>query len=167
MIENSICFLCSMINLPTITAHTNVHNTLWLLQYGISFGNTVSTLMWNLVRPWLIAQLFNRFEILHKARQYHCRVKTILQRTWIFWEKGDFERFEFKVRFELISYRISHHPESEPSAGWRIRCQGYFVNWNLRNKLQWNFEQNTVSFAKMHLKMPSAKWRPFCPGKMS
>ena len=38
------------------------------------------------------------------------------------------------------------------------------VNWTITNKLQWNFNQNTnFSFTKMHLKIPSAKWRPFCP----
>ena len=36
------------------------------------------------------------------------------------------------------------------------------VNWTLRNKLQWNFDQNT--FMKMYLKILSAKRHPFCPG---
>ena len=41
------------------------------------------------------------------------------------------------------------------------------VNWTLMNKLQWNFNQNTkLSFTKMHLKISSAKWRPFCPREM-
>ena len=40
------------------------------------------------------------------------------------------------------------------------------VNWILRNKLQWNFNQNTkFSFTKMHLKLSSAKWSPFCPSR--
>ena len=39
------------------------------------------------------------------------------------------------------------------------------VNWTLRNKYQWNFNQNTKLFIhKMHLKVLSAKCRPFCPG---
>ena len=39
------------------------------------------------------------------------------------------------------------------------------VNWTLRNKLQWNFNQHSKSsFTKMHLKISSAKWQPFCPG---
>ena len=39
------------------------------------------------------------------------------------------------------------------------------VNWTLRNKVQINFNQNTkLSFTKMHLKISSVKWRPFCPG---
>ena len=38
------------------------------------------------------------------------------------------------------------------------------VNWTLRNKLQLNFNQNTKFFIhEMHLKISSAKWRPFCP----
>ena len=38
------------------------------------------------------------------------------------------------------------------------------VNWTLRNKLHWNFNWNkNFSFTKMHLKVSSAKWRPFCP----
>ena len=37
------------------------------------------------------------------------------------------------------------------------------VNWNLRNKLQWTFNRNyTFSFKKMHLKILSGKWWPFC-----
>ena len=40
------------------------------------------------------------------------------------------------------------------------------VNWTLRNKLKWNFNQNTVnvSFKKLHLKISSTKRRPFYPG---
>ena len=39
------------------------------------------------------------------------------------------------------------------------------INWTLMVKLQWNFNQNTIfSFTKMHLKISSVKWRPFCPG---
>ena len=39
------------------------------------------------------------------------------------------------------------------------------VNWTLRNKLPWIFNQNAkVSFTKIHRKTSSAKWRPFCPG---
>ena len=33
--------------------------------------------------------------------------------------------------------------------------------------LQWNFNQSTnFSFTKVYPKISSAKWRPFCPGKM-
>ena len=35
------------------------------------------------------------------------------------------------------------------------------VNWILTNKLQWNFNQKKI--AKIHLKISSVKWRPFCP----
>ena len=40
------------------------------------------------------------------------------------------------------------------------------VNWTLMNKLQWICFVKTVSFplTKMHMKISSAKWRPFCPG---
>ena len=39
------------------------------------------------------------------------------------------------------------------------------VNWPLGNKLQWTFDQaHTFSFKKMHLKLSSVKWRPFCLG---
>ena len=42
---------------------------------------------------------------------------------------------------------------------------GSNVNRTLRNKLQWNFDRiHTFSFKKMHLKMSSGKWRPFCVG---
>ena len=37
------------------------------------------------------------------------------------------------------------------------------VNWTLRNKIQWNLNRNSYIFIKkMHLKISSAKWRPFC-----
>ena len=40
------------------------------------------------------------------------------------------------------------------------------VNWTLRNKLQWNFNQNIKLFIyEMHQKISSTKWRPFCPGR--
>ena len=39
------------------------------------------------------------------------------------------------------------------------------VNWTLRNKLQWNLDRNSnITFKKMHLKVSSAKRRPFCLG---
>ena len=39
------------------------------------------------------------------------------------------------------------------------------MTWQtLRNKLQWNNNLLKFSFVKMHLKMSSAKWQPFCPG---
>ena len=42
------------------------------------------------------------------------------------------------------------------------RCWN-IVNWTLRNKLQWNFSQNSYIFIQeMHLKTSSAKWRTFC-----
>ena len=40
----------------------------------------------------------------------------------------------------------------------------FVVNLALRNKVQWNFNQNVkLSFKKMHLKTSSAIWWPFCP----
>ena len=39
------------------------------------------------------------------------------------------------------------------------------VNCTFRNKIQWNFNRNIkFSFTKMHLKISSAIWWPFCPG---
>ena len=39
-----------------------------------------------------------------------------------------------------------------------------YCQLSLRNKLKWNFNQNTkFSSMKMHLKMSSAKWQPFYP----
>ena len=40
---------------------------------------------------------------------------------------------------------------------WRI------INWTLRDKRQRNSNQNT--FPKMHLKILSVKWQPFCSGR--
>ena len=40
------------------------------------------------------------------------------------------------------------------------------VNWTLRNKLQWNVDQNIKLFIlKMHLKKSSTKWHHFVQGK--
>ena len=40
------------------------------------------------------------------------------------------------------------------------------VNLTLWNKLQWNSNQNTrlFTFMKMHLKMLSVRWQPYCSG---
>ena len=44
----------------------------------------------------------------------------------------------------------------------RTKCWN-IVNSNLRNKFQWNLKRNSLfSFKKMHLKMSSGKWQPFC-----
>ena len=41
------------------------------------------------------------------------------------------------------------------------------VNWNLRNKLQWNFNRNSnIVIQEMRLKVSSAKRRPFCLGNV-
>ena len=58
----------------------------------------------------------------------------------------------------LVAYSAPSH--------YRNQCW-FIVNWTLRNKLQWNSNQNTslnFSLMKMHLKVSSVKWRPFCPG---
>ena len=39
------------------------------------------------------------------------------------------------------------------------------VNWTIGNKLQWNLSRKLYFFIqKMHLKMSSGNWRPFCRG---
>ena len=59
-------------------------------------------------------------------------------------------------RWWLVAYSVPSH--------YLNQCL-VIVNWNLRNKLQWNIVKNQIiSFKKMHLKM-SVKWRPFCPGE--
>ena len=55
-----------------------------------------------------------------------------------------------------------------------LRCQAItgsqcwlFVNWTLRNKLQWNRNQNAQSFTHenaLEQNRSSAKWQPFRPG---
>ena len=56
----------------------------------------------------------------------------------------------------LVAYSVPSHYLNQ---FWDI------VNWTLRKKLQWNFNQNTKLFIhKLHMKIPSAKWRPFCLG---
>ena len=50
-----------------------------------------------------------------------------------------------------------------PTHIWVTRPQ--WVNWAFRNKLQGNFNLNSnISFKKMHMKMASGKWHPFCLG---
>ena len=36
----------------------------------------------------------------------------------------------------------------------------------LRNKLRWNFSQNTKTYQEWCIKMPSAKWQPWCFGHL-
>ena len=43
------------------------------------------------------------------------------------------------------------------------QCWNNF-DWAHRNKLQLNFNLNSNIFNKLHLKMFSVKWRPFCVG---
>ena len=49
-----------------------------------------------------------------------------------------------------------------------VQCQAItclIVNWTLRNKFQWNFNQiQTFLFIKVHFEISSAKWQAFCPG---
>ena len=41
-----------------------------------------------------------------------------------------------------------------------------YFNWILRNKLQWSLIKiQKLSFTKIHMKISSAKWRPFCPSR--
>ena len=45
-----------------------------------------------------------------------------------------------------------------------LKQSWFIIVWILWNKLQWNSNQNANLFImKMHLKMSSAKWRPFSP----
>ena len=40
----------------------------------------------------------------------------------------------------------------------------FIANWTLGSKLQWNLSKKKIfSLTKMHSKISSAKWRPFCP----
>ena len=78
----------------------------------------------------------------------------------------------------LISPLVPHICVNESGQHWfRLWLDAYpapshylnqwwiIVNGTIRNKLQWNFDQNTnLSIMKMHLKIPSARWRPFCSG---
>ena len=58
---------------------------------------------------------------------------------------------------------------------WLVACSApshcldqcwLIVNWTLRNKRYWNSIRNTKGFFhEKHLKMSSAKWWPFCPGR--
>ena len=55
----------------------------------------------------------------------------------------------------FIAYSSSHYLN---------QCQG-IVNWTLRNKLQWNINQNTkLCIHENACKMSSAKWWPCCLG---
>ena len=66
--------------------------------------------------------------------------------------------------------KINHHWSREWFVAWSApshylnQCW-IIVHWNLKNKLQWNLNKIcTFTFKKMHLKMSSVKWRPFCLG---
>ena len=57
-------------------------------------------------------------------------------------------------RLWLVAYSVPNH--------YLNQCR-VTVNQTLRNKVQWNFNQNT-KLTKMHLKISSAKRRPYCSG---
>ena len=60
------------------------------------------------------------------------------------------------VRKWLVTYSAPNHYLHQC---WNI------INWTLRNKFQWNFNQRiNFSFKNMHLKISSVKWQPFCSG---
>ena len=68
---------------------------------------------------------------------------------------------------QLVQIMVCRLLGTKPSSNDLNQCW-LIVNWNLRIKLQWDFNQNTkLSFTNMHPKISSAKWRPFCPGEMS
>ena len=57
-----------------------------LLHYRTSLQNTSSThITQNLICPQVIAQLMNNFEILHRARQYHCRALCKILKWFVDW----------------------------------------------------------------------------------
>ena len=63
---------------------------------------------------------------------------------------------QYWLRWWLVAYSAPSHYLNQC---WLI------VNCTLKNKLQWNLNQNTkLCFTKMHLKISSAKWWPFYPG---
>ena len=60
------------------------------------------------------------------------------------------------VRLWLVTWSAPSHYLNQC---WDI------VNWTLRNKLQWTLNRNSNLFIQEnHLKVSSAKWRPFCVG---
>ena len=75
------------------------------------FDKSLTQITWNLVCPELLHKLCNRFEILHRARWYHCNalcknVKAIGNWHWCY-VRTKFREIEFKMIFGRISYSHS------------------------------------------------------------
>ena len=59
-------------------------------------------------------------------------------------------------RWRLVAYSVASH--------YLIQCW-VIVNWTLRNKLQWNFNQNAKLFIhEIAPKISSVEWQSFCLG---
>ena len=66
--------------------------------------------------------------------------------------------------WDEIAYPLQHFNFAYSTLRHYLTQCWVIIDWTLRNKLQWNFNQNTkLSFTKMHLTISSAK-RPSCPG---
>ena len=94
----------------------------------------------------------------------------------------EFQRYPLKFHTKYLTHTLKdmifiQHWNYKPKMVWRpvfdfnaspsapshyLNQCWVMLNWTLRNKLQWNFNKS-FSFTKMHLKISSAKWQPFCP----
>ena len=70
----------------------------------------------------------------------------------------DIKKYASMNRSALLQIMACRLFDAKPLSKPMLCC------WILRNKLQWNFNQNAnVSLKKMHLKILSANWQPSCP----
>ena len=74
-------------------------------------------------------------------------------------------------KMSTIQFRAPYVNSLRPSDTYMSAPSHYLrqcwniLDWTLRNKLHWNFNRSwNFLFKKMHLKMSSGKWRPFCLG---
>ena len=88
----------------------------------------------------------------------------------------NYSKNEISIKFELNSYTsVNWFRFSSGNGLLPAQCQTItWTNADVSSIGPWgtNFSEiqlkvQNFSFMKMHLKMLSAKWQPFCPGEMS
>ena len=92
------------------------------VQYRISVRNISWTgISRNLVRRQLPSQLSNWFEILHRARQYHCRAPCKKSKRLLNWQK---RLWANEISRDLGSYIAQHSRVASMASGQSHDCPG-------------------------------------------
>ena len=98
----------------------------------------------NPVRQWHQFHLSNRFEILHRARQYHCRDLCKISKRYACREKvmdkRDFTRFEFHMNYDRIFYVVT--------APWFTKKECCRTYEEINSYLKWHMAKIILKLAK-------------------